>query len=104
MLLHFQVYLFELTHVDMRGMAAAMFALSNAIGFSLMAFLGAVLPQWRIDMAIMASISLVGFAAICFLPESPIWLLRKGRREEAEKSMMMSVAVCLNLGTDLLTT
>ncbi len=81
------VYLFELTHVEMRGVAAGMFALCNALGNSAILLLGAVIPQWRIDLGIAACVGLLGLACIAILPESPIWLLRKNRKEEAEQSM-----------------
>jgi MFS family permease len=82
------VYLFELTHVDMRGLSTAMFALSAAVGYSIIAFFGAVTPEWRFVMWGFSGLALVsGVAIFFFLPESPIWLLRKNKVEEAEEAL-----------------
>ena len=84
----FQVFLFELIHPDFRGPAAACFALMAALGGSTIALLGAIHPYWRINMAVLAGLTLVTMIIIALtLPESPIWLLRKGRQAEAEAAM-----------------
>ena len=52
-----------------------------ALGGSAIALLGAVHPLWRINMAVMAGMTLATMLIIALtLPESPIWLLRKGGR------------------------
>jgi len=43
--------------------------------------------QWRIPLAIPCLISLVPMAAVFFIPESPRWLVNKGRVEEARVSL-----------------
>ncbi|KAF2644448.1 general substrate transporter [Massarina eburnea CBS 473.64] len=43
--------------------------------------------QWRIPLAIPCLISLVPIAAVFFIPESPRWLVNKGRVEEARVSL-----------------
>ena len=83
-----KVFLFELIHTDYRGPAAATFALMFSLGGSTIALLGAVNPLWRINMAIMAGMTLLTMIVIAItLPESPIWLLRKRRETEAEEAM-----------------
>jgi MFS family permease len=72
----------------MRGLSAAMFALSAAVGYSALALFGAVTPEWRFVMWGFSVLSLVAAVAIFFLlPESPIWLLRKDRVKEAEEAL-----------------
>ena len=52
-----------------------------ALGGSTIALLGAVQPLWRVNMAVMAGMTLATMLVIALtLPESPIWLLRKGGR------------------------
>ena len=88
MLYYLQVFLFELIHTDYRGPAAATFALMFSLGGSTIALLGAVNPLWRINMAVMAGMTLLTMIVIAVaLPESPIWLLRKEREDEAEEAM-----------------
>ncbi|KAH9863019.1 hypothetical protein IAQ61_009294 [Plenodomus lingam] len=43
--------------------------------------------QWRIPLAIPTLISLIPMAAVFSIPESPRWLVRKGRVEEARASL-----------------
>ncbi|KAF2844308.1 general substrate transporter [Plenodomus tracheiphilus IPT5] len=43
--------------------------------------------QWRIPLAIPTVISLLPLAAVFSIPESPRWLVRKGRVEEARASL-----------------
>ena len=82
------MYLFELIHVDMRGVGAAAFAFMFALGGSTMALLGAIHPYWRHNMLALASLTFLTLFLIAYIvPESPIWLLRKGEEVEAEASM-----------------
>jgi MFS family permease len=43
--------------------------------------------QWRVPLAIPTVISLVPMAVVFFIPESPRWLVNKGRVEEARASL-----------------
>ncbi|PSN62248.1 general substrate transporter [Corynespora cassiicola Philippines] len=43
--------------------------------------------QWRLPLAIPCVISLVPMAAVFFMPESPRWLVNKGRVEDARASL-----------------
>lgn len=43
--------------------------------------------QWRIPLAIPTVISMIVMAAVWFIPESPRWLVNKGRSEEARASL-----------------
>ena len=80
----------ELTNVDHHGVAAAGFAFMYALGGSIISFLGAVQPFWRLNMLVMASVALMTLIIVAvFIPESPIWLLRKDKESQAEASMRM---------------
>ena len=82
------MFLFELVHVDLHGPAAAAFALMAALGGSAMALLGALHPLWRLNMLAMTVLTVLTMVAVALaLPESPIWLMRKGREAEAEAAM-----------------
>ena len=77
----------EVVHPDLRGTAAAIYALSNAAGYSLTLFLGAVLPQWRMAIALLAAVHVPIFLLILLVPESPAWLIRSQRPDEALKAL-----------------
>ena len=82
------VFCLELTHVNMHGLAAAIFALSYALGGSTIAFLGALHPLWRLNMLAMAVLALVTLVAIAIVvPESPTWSIRRNRVSNAEAAM-----------------
>ena len=74
--------------MDLHGPAAAAFAFMAALGGSTMALLGALHPLWRLNMLTMTILTVMTMVAIAVsLPESPIWLMRKGREVEAEAAM-----------------
>ena len=82
------MFLLELTSVDHHGTAAAAFAFMYALGGSMISLLGAIHPFWRLNMLAMAAVALMTvILVILLLPESPIWLLRKGKVSQAETSM-----------------
>jgi len=78
-----QVYLCEVVSPARRGLAAAMYSVLHSTGFCMMLLLGAVV-HWRVAMAVPAFLALPTMAALYFLRESPSWLQRRGRQEEAE--------------------
>ena len=82
------MFLLELTNVNHHGIAAAAFAFMYALGGSMISLLGAVNPFWRLNMLAMAAVALMTMIIVAvFLPESPIWLLRKDKVSQAEASM-----------------
>ena len=53
-----------------------------------MALLGALHPLWRLNMLAMTILTVLTIVAVAvILPESPIWLMRKGRQADAEVAM-----------------
>lgn len=57
------------------------------IGISLVYFLGSI-TTWRLTALMCCSIPICTAIAICFVPETPYWLLSKKRKEDALKSLM----------------
>ena len=83
----FQVYICELVHPDLRGVSAAIYAVTHALGYSFILLLGYVLPSWRYAMLAVAACAAPALVLAFFLPESPEWLVRKDRLLEAEESL-----------------
>ncbi len=78
----------ELVHPELRGVGAAVYATCHATGYSLILLLGGVSPSWRHAMLVLGVLALVPtLVGIYFLPESPAWLLRRERTEEALTSL-----------------
>jgi len=80
-----QVFLCEIVTPSRRGFTAAMYSVSYSSGFSLILFLGANL-HWRLALAVPLFLSLPIMAALYNLRESPAWLQRMGRVQEAEEA------------------
>lgn len=57
------------------------------VGFSLVYLLGSI-TTWRLTAMICCSVPICTAVAICFVPETPYWLLAKNKKEEALKSLM----------------
>jgi hypothetical protein len=57
------------------------------VGFSLVYFLGSI-TTWRLTAIICCSVPICTAIAICFVPETPYWLLAKNRKDDALKSLM----------------
>lgn len=88
-------YTSEISPMVLRGFLSAFIALSLCIGpfvcvlinnttstyTTRMAYRGIFIPQW-----IFAATSIFG---LCFIPESPYWLLSKGRNKDAMKALTL---------------
>ncbi|XP_067005182.2 facilitated trehalose transporter Tret1 [Anabrus simplex] len=83
------VYLAEMAQPSLRGMLVTWASLSISVGILVVYLLGSVLQgAWRITAAICGVVPVVNvILVLLILPESPVWLLRKGRRQEAERAM-----------------
>lgn len=85
------VYISETAPPEIRGLLNTLPQFTGCIGmfFSYcMVFWMSLLdsPSWRLMLGVVSIPSVVYFLlAVCFLPESPRWLVSKGRMEEAKQ-------------------
>ncbi|PSN51475.1 hypothetical protein C0J52_00752 [Blattella germanica] len=80
----FSFHLEEMADLRWRGPLSACIMLVYSIGIMLISMLGIAL-NWRISASISAGLSLLNFVGYCFVPESPVWLVRKGKIQKARE-------------------
>lgn len=80
-------YQVELSTLNLRGGVGAIFQLGIVIGIFLTYLVGAIIP-FKMLAVIALSISVAGCIFTFFIPESPIWLLTKGRDREARAALV----------------
>jgi len=80
------VYIIEIATDDMRGLLGCFVQFQGSIGILLSFCIGAVLNWWQLALAHLVLV-LPSFIAICFIPESPRWLILKGNEWEGEVSL-----------------
>ncbi|VVC43195.1 Sugar transporter, conserved site,Major facilitator superfamily domain,Major facilitator, sugar [Cinara cedri] len=94
------VYIAEVTEQRYRGAALAMISFSVSAGILIVHTMGTFL-DWRLVSALCSVIPFAGYALIWFTPESPVWLLDKGRAESAERAKWrLTAATSRALSTD----
>ncbi|KAJ8683312.1 hypothetical protein QAD02_019104 [Eretmocerus hayati] len=79
-------YVAEISEPDLRSAILSTTSFSMALGSFVTVTMGAFL-YWRTITLINLTISVIGFAMICFIPDSPHWLANKNRFHKAEKSL-----------------
>ncbi|KAB0797317.1 hypothetical protein PPYR_08311 [Photinus pyralis] len=79
-------YVAEVTQPRVRGMLSATGTLSSVCGVLVEFFLGTVLP-WRNIALVSSAIPLVAFFLLCFIPESPHWLVMRHKLADAKRSL-----------------
>ncbi|XP_068081986.1 facilitated trehalose transporter Tret1-2 homolog [Anabrus simplex] len=81
-----QVFISEVAEPRIRGLLAGTPMVSYSLGILVVYALGATLP-WRTVAWLGIILPALSLAAFSFLPESPTWLARKGRVDDAERSL-----------------
>lgn len=71
---------------SIRGILTSCAGVSVQLGIFTVYFLGTVVT-WRVAALICLAVPLSTLVAICFVPETPLWLLSKGKVEAARKSL-----------------
>lgn len=79
-------YVGEICEPSIRGILTCCAGVSVMLGITLIYFLGTVI-FWRTAALICLSVPILTMIAICFVPETPMWLLSKNRDPEALKSL-----------------
>ncbi|XP_073968910.1 facilitated trehalose transporter Tret1-like isoform X1 [Rhodnius prolixus] len=79
-------YVAEVCEPKWRGMFASTTALASVVGVFLQFFMGNYL-DWRRSAMINICFPIISFIALCFIPESPHWLVGRGRIDEAERAL-----------------
>ncbi|GLG93599.1 hypothetical protein R5R35_003750 [Gryllus longicercus] len=81
-----RVYTCEVTQPHLRGMLSALASVGVSLGVLIEYSLGAVMA-WYVMAGISALIPLLAFILIILMPESPNWLLQRGRTEDARAAL-----------------
>lgn len=81
-------YTVETAHKSCRGMIAGMTYMFTSIGILLPAVATTVYLSWRQTGILWCVLSLVPIVGVLFLPDSPRWLMIRGRDTDAEKALI----------------
>jgi MFS family permease len=82
----FQVLVGEISEPRIRGILTGTNFLSHSIGILLVYILGTFM-DWNVVSGISAVLPILSLVAFILLPESPVWLVRHNKIEEAEKAL-----------------
>uniref|UniRef100_A0A1Y1L0W9 Major facilitator superfamily (MFS) profile domain-containing protein n=2 Tax=Photinus pyralis TaxID=7054 RepID=A0A1Y1L0W9_PHOPY len=80
-----QVYIAEMSDPNLRGMFSSIPFASYSFGILLVYMLGTA-ANWRMVAGICMVLPAMSMILFCCLPESPAWLVKKGRIEKATRS------------------
>ena len=87
MIITVKVYTAEVSHPDIRGATSAFYSVLLSSGLLFGFVLGYVLEDWRLISGLMSIPSAILFVMSLFVPNSPYWLVEKGRPEEARSAL-----------------
>ena len=80
------IFVSEISHPDIRGTTSVLTMACYTTGF-FVAMLGGALMPWRIATGVFMVTPLVSALLLMFVHESPTWLLRNGRKEQATEAL-----------------
>jgi len=80
------IFVGETSHPSIRGLTATLMTILFCSGFTLSMFLGAVFP-WRTVTCLATIPPALSFILLMTVKESPTWLMRQGRGEDAHASL-----------------
>ncbi|XP_064108354.1 facilitated trehalose transporter Tret1-like [Macrobrachium nipponense] len=81
-------YVIEIAHSDIRGRLSGMTDTCRQLGFLLVYVIGTFGLTWRqISIACGIITTVPPFIGLCLLPNSPRWLVTRGRTEEAQEAL-----------------
>ncbi|GMS82418.1 hypothetical protein PENTCL1PPCAC_4593 [Pristionchus entomophagus] len=75
----------EITGIKYRSMVGSLLQAPWAVGYTLLALIAYLCKNWKVIQMICAIFHFVSVIFLCWLPESPRWLLVSDRLPEAEK-------------------
>lgn len=81
------VYIGEIAEKDIRGKLGTSFSLLKLIGYLLVFSVGPFV-SYKMLAVVCASVPLIFFASFYRMPESPYYLMKRGRKEEARSSLI----------------
>ncbi|EFA10509.1 facilitated trehalose transporter Tret1 [Tribolium castaneum] len=82
-----QVLIGEISEPHLRGMFSSVPFASYSFGILLVYALGSVLP-WRVVAGLSTVLPVLAITIFFFLPESPVWLVRNDKPDEARKALV----------------
>lgn len=81
---------------SIRGMMTALSNISATLGLFIVYLLNTLMP-WRSVGLVCLAVPVVTMIAVCFIPETPLWLLSKNREKEAMASLQWLRGWVINL-------
>lgn len=79
-------YVAEITEPKYRGILSALGTTCVITGVFIQFILGSLM-DWRSVAAVSSAFPVITIIMLCFVPESPVWLIREQRFREAVKSL-----------------
>ena len=86
------VIISETCETKLRKVLGAIQAIAAILGF-LLANITGLSEDWRTSALILASVPFVASVTILFFPETPYWLIKMGRSEEAKYTNINHILV-----------
>jgi len=81
------IFVGETSHHSLRGFTGTLLVILYCFGFTASMSLGALI-SWRSVLLVASCVPAVSLLMLLFMKESPSWLLRQNRKEEAYDSLM----------------